>query len=528
MFDFWKKKSDKKEESEKYMDYVSSTALPGVKEGNVGFVNSLQRIFTIKDAVHYHIETADCFLGLIDGISAKKLCQLDERSRSYSEYYWNWQDKVGWKSDRLKREEMAYLTDKQYVATLCVGTFHSDGYCRQVCVESLKEWENSLPYLVLRLNDWVAPVRDSAYKSAMYRISVCEIAELFSALPMLDKVKHSGRWERPQVEEIEQAMKQQMRVKFSDCRFWEIPRYEVSVKNSIYRFVNQNEILDLLQLEQLMTLEKSSFGKRMLVQTILRQQDCDETRICRYLQDKSSVTRYHAMEHYYGQRKDAWDGLEGMLLDKTRRVRDNAAFILRKHRAFDVLGYYIEQLDKGNDKIALLGIGENGTEKELNIVAPYLNDANLFVRRTALIAYGMLAKEQGEGVYWAFLKNPDQLFYIQAYHLIVKYDIRYGAKVIYEEYMECREKPVANYLLRLLTREPSWKRLPYLLMLCDDAALSENMKGHILYGISNRSMYGSVTRQEADAIRQLLDEKKNCLPEKTAEGILWDLKFVTR
>lgn len=80
----------------------------------------------------------------------------------------------------------------------------------------------------------------------------------------------------------------------------------------------------------------------------------------------------------------------------------------------------------------------------------------------------------------------------------------------------------------LLTREPSWKRLPYLLMLCDDAALSENMKGHILYGIKHRSMYGSVTRQEAEAVRKLLDEKKNCLPVNVVEGILWDLKFVTR
>ena len=510
------------------MDYVSREALPGIKEGNVVYLNGLQRIFTIKDIMHYHIEVTNSLLPLFDDISAKKLCQLDEKSRRYYVFYCKLSKEYDWRGQRLRREELPYLTDEQYVVSLCAGTLHSDGHCRQSCVEALKEWDNCLPFLVLRLNDWVAPVRDSAFVSAMHRISVCEIEKLFSALPMLDKVKNSGRWERPQVEEIEQAIQQHMRVKFSDCRLWEIPRYEVSVKNSIYRFVNQNEILDLLQLEQLMTLEKSSFGKRMLVQTILRQQDCDEARIFWYLQDKSSVVRYHAMEHYCGQRQDAWDRLEEMLMDKARKIRDNAAFILRKHRAFDVLGYYIEQLEKRNDKVALLGIGENGTEKELNIVAPYLNDADVFVRKTALIAYGMLAKEQGEDIYWGFLKNPDQLLYIQAYRLIVKYGIRYGAKGIYKEYMECREKSVAYYLLLLLTREPSWKRLPYLLMLCDDAALSENMKGHILYGIKHRSMYGSVTRQEADAIRKLLDEKKNCLPEKTAEGILWDLKFVTR
>lgn len=65
-------------------------------------------------------------------------------------------------------------------------------------------------------------------------------------------------------------------------------------------------------------------------------------------------------------------------------------------------------------------------------------------------------------------------------------------------------------------------------MLCDDASLSENMKGYILYGIKHRSMYGSVTWQEAETVRKLLDEKKNCLPANIVEGILWDLKFVTR
>lgn len=71
------------------MDYVFWVALLGIKEGNVVFVNSLQWVFTLKDAVYYHIEVAECFLELTEGLSAKKLCQLDERCRSYSEYYWN-------------------------------------------------------------------------------------------------------------------------------------------------------------------------------------------------------------------------------------------------------------------------------------------------------------------------------------------------------------------------------------------------------------------------------------------------------
>ena len=201
---------------------------------------------------------------------------------------------------------------------------------------------------------------------------------------------------------------------------------------------------------------------------------------------------------------------------------------MKRHKDFDVLGFYKAQLGKGKERVVLLGIGEYGTREELNLLVPYLESSDNQLKKTALIAYGMLAGESGDMLYLEFLQKPEPLLFVQAYRLIVKYDAEYGSKCIFELYEKYRDMPVAYYLLRLLTREPSWKRLPYLLMLCDDAALSESMKGHILYGIKHRSMYGSVTRQEANSIRKLLDEKKNCLPERTAEGILWDLKFVTR
>ena len=528
MFEFWKKKNSKKEDTEKYLDYVSRTALPGVKEGNVVYLNSLQRIFTIKEARHYHIEATDSFLVLFNGISAKKLCQIDEKSRSYSVYYWKLREKSDWMVQRLKREELPYLTDEQYIASLCAGTLHSDGYCRQECVEALREWKNCLPYLVLRLNDWVSAVRGSAYESVMYRISVCEIEELFSALPMLDKVKNSGRREKSQVEEAEQAIRQQMQVKFADCRLWEISGYEISVKNAIYRLISQNPILELPQLEQLLAWERSSFGKQLLARAILTQFSVTAEKLQRYMSDKSSVVRYLAMEYYYEQCKDAWDGLEEMLLDKTGKIRDYVAYILKRHKDFDVLGFYKAQLGKGKERVVLLGIGESGTSEELNLLVPYLESREAHLRKAALISYGMLARENGEDVYLRFLQESDPILYVQAYRLIVRYDVRYGAENIYELYEIFKGKPVADYLIRLLTREPSWKRLPYLLMLCADASLSENIKGYILYGIKHRSMYGSVTRQEADAIRKLLDEKKNCLPVNIVEGILWDLKFVTR
>lgn len=182
----------------------------------------------------------------------------------------------------------------------------------------------------------------------------------------------------------------------------------------------------------------------------------------------------------------------------------------------------------GNQKIALLGIGEYGTVRELDLIVPWLENPNDHLKKTALIAYGMLARDEAEEIYWSFLQKPEPILYVQAYRLIVKYHVSYGSQRLYELYLERRGTPAADYLLQLLTREPSWKRLSYLLRVCDDPCLSERMRGHVFYGICHRSMYGCVTGQEADTIKNLLEEKRSCLPPKTEENILWDLKFVTR
>ena len=140
----------------------------------------------------------------------------------------------------------------------------------------------------------------------------------------------------------------------------------------------------------------------------------------------------------------------------------------------------------------------------------------------------MLAGESGDRVYLEFLQKPEPLLYVQAYRLIVKYGVSYGSKCIFELYRKYRGLPVVDYMIRLLTRERSWERLPYLLQLCDDENLSERMKGHVLYAIQHRSMYGSVTQNEAEVIRQRLDEKRDYLSDKIVDSVLWDMKFVTR
>lgn len=142
-----RKNRQKISEQEQYLDYVSHIALPALKQGNVSYVNFLLRVFTIKDAKPYHIEIADLFVELLAHTSVKGLIRLDEECRCYpyDVYTLNWQD-IDCHS-MLSHETLSYLSGEQYAAILRLGTFHSNGYFRQMCMEKLAQYPDNLPFL---------------------------------------------------------------------------------------------------------------------------------------------------------------------------------------------------------------------------------------------------------------------------------------------------------------------------------------------------------------------------------------------
>lgn len=64
---------------EQYMNFVARVALPALREGKVGYANSLQWVFTIRDAKHYHIEVSELFIEVLHHTSAKNRVHLDEQ-----------------------------------------------------------------------------------------------------------------------------------------------------------------------------------------------------------------------------------------------------------------------------------------------------------------------------------------------------------------------------------------------------------------------------------------------------------------
>lgn len=507
--------------------YLKETVLPACRDGNRNFLGVLQSVFAYPDERQLQAEAAAIDEEILSGISVKELIWLSENFRSWDFYT---ADAVGMDID-FRRENFGHLSDGQYDALLKFGTFMANGYNRQRCMEMLWQAEGALPFLILRMNDWVAPIRERAFVLAGRRLYECPAQELFFALPMLEKVAYSGRRDEDKFNDFRGQIEHVIFSLLRSAQYQElhaICRCEAAIKNAFYRFVNQHRVLELEQMERLLATEKTGYGKRMLILGIMGHYDCDREKLEKYLASKSPVVRYHALLYRYEREKDAWAGLERMLLDASRRIRENAAYILVKCRAMDVVSYYLQELDRQVSKNALLGIGENGTRRELETILPCLENPDEQICKAALTAYGNLASSSGDTVYWRFLSEGSPVLARQAYRLIQKYRIPYSAASLYNGYLQNRGCVSGECFLKLLLCAPSWQRLPYLLMLYCDADFPDQWRGATLSKICERSLYAKVSAQQAQEICDLLERNAQRIPPEVSRGIRLDLGYVTK
>ena len=124
----------------------------------------------------------------------------------------------------------------------------------------------------------------------------------------------------------------------------------------------KNKILDISQINYLLEREKHSFCKQILIIGTLQYYDCSKEQVEKYLKNKSGIVRRRALEYQYSMMKNYWYGLEMMLLDKNKGVRELTAYIIRHHSNIHILSFYTKHLQDENPIPAIVGIGEHGNK----------------------------------------------------------------------------------------------------------------------------------------------------------------------
>ncbi|MBQ8927095.1 MAG: hypothetical protein IJ055_02325 [Oscillospiraceae bacterium] len=413
---------------------------------------------------------------------------------------------------------------ESYRSLLCLGTMHGSGYLRERCLRPLLGEPEALPYILVRLNDWVPEIRRLAGSTLRYLIPDAPISLLLDCQVLFEKLLRSKRckqdesfrpWElypalvRRWEQEPEAVLSAPLPVR-NLCYGALLVEYRVHTKTDtapydglVHTFLAAEPNKRLRSSLQIMYLRFCS-GK------------IPEERLLPLLSSRDGIVRQHAAARRIRQ-DGVWDGFEELLIDPYRQLREMTAFFL-KRAGFDCLGYVRRRLPEPG---AVLAVGELGTAEEIPLIALYL--ASDRTRAEALISLTRLGADDAAAHVFAALSGADKRAARTAFRLVQSKGFRYAPSELFAAYERSEDPTLRRRLLLLLCRQGGWDAVPFLLELY---ARQHLLHERIALALSRRNLYLRVPAALACEIRRKAEEHAGVLPQEMTGPLLSDLRLV--
>ena len=512
----WWKKNSQKSVNPYYLE-----ALQRFEARDWRGLKDVYHLFALKDVVMMQRAARSIYVQL-STCSSNQIIQLEKTFRTYSslEWYASWEKvDIGFIKENIKdKREIFYV--------FVLGTFHPNGYFRVKCMVELSRDQEAFPYILLRMNDWVRPIREKATQIAYASIEHIPIETLLMSLPYLDKLLKGRRGDQELVKNLYKKVKDQIQRDICQINWDDVKDYELNMRKAIYKLILEEPLLELESVNRLLKREKSIALKGYIMGRILRLYECSEKQIDFYLENKTTQIRYKALVYKYEKLKGTWEGIENLLLDLNSGIREYTCYVMRKHSRLNLIDFYTAHLGDEKPYSAIMGIGEQGSKGDIEKIRPFLESDEPKIVRIALKAMTKILKEEGKPLYEHYLYHEQPSVSKVAYIALKDYEIKLGAKKLYQALEIESHGHVKRYLILLLLREKSWSRLPYLIFLYDYE--EERLHAQIRQSIYYRNMYEEVSIAQAEKIKQALILKNESLPKEVVQCIMLDLKYVVK
>lgn len=509
---FWNKKKE--------IDSWQTTLIKAIQKLNSGELSELKTVYCAFGSHDKNIirQASAAVFKQLSNFSNDQIIRLDEQFRQYTSLDWF----IDWSKVKLEFIRSCINNDAEWVYIVILGSFHPNGYFREKCILELIKHPSTLPYLILRMNDWVSTIRTKATALVLERIQTSSVHEILSSMQQVENLKYCGRREREAFEILYEEIIHRIQTESQHIKWHKISQYGSKTKRVIYRVVLSTKMLDIALVNNLLEWEKDTSNKRYIISRILDLYDCTVEQMEVYLKNKNSGVRYKALTYRYQKYRQLWDGIEGFLMDSNRSIREYTCYILKKYAQFDVIEFYKAHLCDATPDNAIKGIGENGSAEHSQYLFPFLESENQRTVKVALEALSSLIQDQGLEIYEKYLFDERISISKAAYLAIKKNKILIGADKLYQQITKTRCQHIKRHLILLLTKEKSWYRLPYLIYLYDveDDVLREKIKKAIYC----RNLYEKISSRQSHKIKQALAEQREILPESLVRLILLDLK----
>ncbi len=431
--------------------------------------------------------TASCVQSLVTGMRPTMLLELDERSRGSS-----WReppDLSFW--GKFKNYVFTKPTAKEnLVGVVGVSTFHRIGYVRESALIELAllRGGGELPFLLIRLNDWVPQVRAIAEKAMEERMQTSYLQSFVDNLALVQRVSQRTR-NGLKSQEITGRMTEMLlqeaniHLLFDGLKHHD---YEVS-----------RRCLDLLMLSR-------AGNSTRIIELVVRHKDLKNRLMAFELANtlpadaRSAVWLQLAKDRAPSVRRLALGALcenssaesntflQAALLDKGVAVRDFARWKLKDLGIeIDYRQFYIEQLKSDVSPqvlaAAIAGLGEIGQSHDAELIVPFVEHTHNAVKKSAIKSLARLAAHEYQHLFLQLLKNHVASISNAGAAALALTISSVDAGLLWDALVETKSWYVKRSVLRLLNQVNKWDRLTYLMLALSepDASVQEMALGFV-------------------------------------------------
>ena len=430
---------------------------------------------------------------------------------------------IDWRARRIEELFAPNFSPEACRAVLVFSTFHPNGYIREQAVAALGTDPRALAAVLLRCNDWVAQVRQAALESLKQLLDTADGAEIAAALPILEKLRRSGRCKLDDILPLFSGAFQRnpgllpLGLESGDVR---ARRLCISLLPDLAN-------ADTHYLTERVKKEPDPFLRKLLYQTLLAlgADGMDLSR--RFLSDKYPPNRVLALEYLaeHGA-EDLFRQAVDLLMDKSGRVREAAReVVVQADKDFALRQFYLDHLPV-RPAVAILGLGETGNREDCRVIGNFLSHSQPAVVRAAMIALMGLDPENWT---WAVTQQlaTDQPGVVKTAALLLGRRRDFDQNRVFAIQQASQVENTKLKCAVLLFRTGKWDRLTYALTLLgggyeklDQACRLELMAWIHTY---NRS-YTPLGKEQRRRILALLEEKGTYLHPAVAN----QLRFLSK
>ncbi|WP_061994627.1 hypothetical protein [Clostridium sp. ATCC 25772] len=423
------------------------------------------------------LQAAEILNNFVRTLSFSQLVKMDTifRERTSFEWYYDWNNKNP--NDLIH----PLMSQEEKITILGLSSFHPNGYFREKAILALSNIKtgNEIPYILIRLNDWVSQVRDTSKEQLERYITLEYITDFVDNLPLVLRLRECSRDEHSHI--IDKIISIMTTKEGSEKLIYGLQSTDSKMRLACYKIILERKVIDNKSIIKYLIKDSDPYNRLFVLRNIKNEITGEEfIDISQLLiNDKHSQIRIIGLELlYYFASKEAINMLEKSLFDNNQAVRELSRYLLSKNKKYDFAAIYHDGIEK-NDKLysSICGLGETGNKNDSKLIAKFIDSDITKIVKASIISLAGLNMEEYKEKILLFLNDKRAGISKTARKVLGKEINANDIDNIYKIFKEDTYYHVKVNSAILLCSLSKWNAIRYILELCADKEKEISMLG---------------------------------------------------